>query len=155
MKTGNAPQKTRTFRTPPKRGIADRFEFFRTVFLESGLSYGRSFGSKSGYARDHSGRFYLANASVFTRDRRRVWTGDLDLAIEDDLRGLIAASRRLNRKLFIFRERSEEDLRSAPSEWFTENTVVTVWRGKVVTAGHTTRIHGRLEQILARSSQPR
>lgn len=155
MKIGNVPRRTRTSRTPRKRGADARFEFFRTVFLESGLSYGRSFGSKSGYARDHSGRFYLANASVFTRDRRRVWTGDLDLAIEDDLRGLIAASRRLNRKLFIFRERSEEDLRSAPSEWFTENTVVTVWRGKVVTAGHTTRIHGRLEQILARSSQPR
>ncbi len=111
MKTGNVPKRTRPFRTPRTKGTDDLFEFFRTVFLESGLRYGRSFGSKSGYARDHNVRFYLANASVFTRDRRRVWTGDLDLAMRDDLHGLIAASRRLNRKLFIFRERSEDELR--------------------------------------------
>lgn len=33
-----------------------------------------------------------------------------------------------------------------------ESAVVAVWHGKVVTVGHTNRLHGTLEQIIARSS---
>lgn len=127
-------------------------ECHRSIFLESGLAYGRCFGSKTGYARNHPVRFFVANACVFTRTRECVWRGDLDLAMRADRRGLVVASRRLNRQLFVLREQVRDDLGALPREWLTENALVTVWRGKVVTAGYTRRLHGTLKQLIARSA---
>lgn len=124
----------------------------RTVFLECGLPYGRCFGSKSGYARNNPVRFFVANACIFTRARMCVWRGDLDLATRSDRRGLVSASRRLNRQLFVLREQVRDELRGLPRGWLTVNSLVVVWRGQVTTVGHTRRLHGTLKQIIARST---
>lgn len=128
------------------------FDLYRALFLESGLMYGRSFGSKSSYARNNPVRFYLANARVLTRDRECVWRGDLDLATAADRKGLLSASRLLRRKLYIVREGIEEEMRSLPRTWLADNAVVTAWRGKVATVGYTRLLHGTLKQAIARSS---
>ncbi|AOS44064.1 hypothetical protein Verru16b_01125 [Lacunisphaera limnophila] len=126
--------------------------YHRTVFLECGLPYGRCFGSKSEYARNHPVRFFVANACVFTRTRECVWRGDLDLAMRADRRDLVVASRRLNRQLFVLREQVRDDLGALPRGWLKENALVVVWRGQVTTVGHTRRLHGTLRQIIARST---
>jgi hypothetical protein len=124
----------------------------RAVFLKCSLPYGRCFGSKSGYARNNPVRFFVANACVFTRARVCVWRGDLDLATRSDRRGLVSASRQLNRQLFVLREQSRNDLGALPRGWLKENALVVVWRGQVTTVGHTRRLHGTLKQIVARST---
>jgi hypothetical protein len=128
------------------------FDSYRALFLKSGLMYGRSFGSKSCYARNNPVRFFLANACVLTPDRECVWRGDLDLATAADREGLLNASRLLRRKLYVLREGMEDKTRSLPRTWLTENAVVAVWRGNVATVGYTHCLHGTLEQAIARSS---
>lgn len=123
----------------------------RAVFRECGLPYGRCFGSKSAYARTHALRFFVPNACVFTRAKVCVWRGDLDLAIRSDRRGLVRASRRLNRKLFVLREQMRNEVQALPDRWLSENALVTVWRGKVATVGYTRRLHGTLKEVIARS----
>lgn len=96
MRTAIPHNKTTDSRPLPVGRADDRFEFFRAAFLESGLRYGQSYGSKGDYARNHPVRLFVSNACVFTRNRECVWRGDLDLAARGDRRALLRASARLN-----------------------------------------------------------
>lgn len=120
----------------------------RAVFSECGLVYGKSFGSKSAYAHTHPARFYVANASVFTRDGACVWRGDLDVATASDRDGLIKASRRLRRKFYILREFSWPESQLVPRTWLATAALITVWRGSIAVAGDTKRLRGSLENLM-------
>jgi len=128
----------------------DPLEEHRAVFLQCGMAYGRSYGSKGAYARNHRARFFIANASVFTGNGRCVWRGDLDLAAAADRDGLIHASDRLRRKLHVLREFSWPEQRLVPRAWLAASAVVTVWRGRIQTVGDTKHLHGDLGRIIQR-----
>ena len=90
-----------------------------------GLPLGRHFGSKTDYRSTHPGCRYIPNASIFIRTAR-IWGGDLDLL--HDGRALCSISRLLNRKLFIT---FEQEKRSIPHSWVLDDTVASVWQGRV------------------------
>jgi hypothetical protein len=52
------------------------------AFSACGLSFGRCFGSKSGYRMAHPDHLFVPNANVFAGRRGKVWWGDLDLACD-------------------------------------------------------------------------
>jgi hypothetical protein len=122
----------------------------REIFSQSGLTYGRSFGSKSGYLRANPVQFYVANACVLSRDGRCLWRGDLDLADLYDREALVRASRRLALKLFIFRQEVEKESSFLPHSWLARNAVATVWQGNVETAGSTRALRGTVDNIVER-----
>lgn len=138
----------------------DPLEEHRAVFQQCGMTYGRSYGSKGAYARDHRARFFIANASVFTGNGRCVWRGDLDLADAADRDGLINASEQLRRKLHVLREFSWPEHRLVPRAWLAASAVVVVWRGRIQTVGDTKRLRGSLADVMklsgsAASEMPR
>jgi hypothetical protein len=115
----------------------------RAVFLECGLHYGRCFGSKSNYARTNPGCIFIANACVYSRQQRCVWRGDLDLSDDDDVKGLIRASRLLMRKLYVLREQSWDQIPLSLRDWFIANTIVEIWHGQVTPGGDYRCLGGR------------
>jgi hypothetical protein len=53
------------------------------------------------------------------------------------------------------REQVRDDLGAQPQAWLSENALVAVWRGKVITVGYTCRLHGALKQIIRRPMRSR
>ena len=72
------------------------------VFSDVGLSFGRCFGSKSGYCRMNPGHTFVPNANVFCQRHGKVWWGDLDL--QCDKPALEKAARRLGCRLYVLME---------------------------------------------------
>ena len=72
------------------------------AFKAHGLSFGRCFGSKSGYASARPKAEVIFNANVFTKNRGKVWWGDLDL--ERDKPALEKVARKIRSRLFVVRE---------------------------------------------------
>jgi hypothetical protein len=132
---------------PPRRNTDD---YYRAAFLLCGLPWGRDIGSTSAYTQAHPARFLITNASVITSDRVCVWRGDLDLAVKEDGRSLVSASKLLHRKLHVLREISDREVQSLPYAWLRETAVATVWQGKIQSAGYYRRIYGTVDQIIAR-----
>lgn len=125
-------------------------DYCRAAFLLLGMAWGRNFGSAADYVRHHQKRIFIANACVVVGKRVCVWRGDVDLASTADQRGLISASRLLNRKLHVIRELSDEEIRRLPRGWLPENAVATAWRGRLESAGYFRQLYGSLEQIAER-----
>lgn len=126
----------------------DSSNAYRAIFSSAGLPYGQCFGGKGTDVRRSRATFFVANSSIVTREGLTIWRGDLDLASERVIIALIAVARRLNRALFILREQTNE--RVPPGVWLTENALVRVWRGRVMTIGTTRRMFGSLGEVIAR-----
>ena len=106
------------------------------TFSNAGLSFGRCFGSKSGYSKQVQPNRFVPNAVIFVAPATvgggggKVWHGDLDIL--HDERALVAVSRRLNRKLYILREfDGYVGYEVAPHRVVTRRAIATVWRGRV------------------------
>lgn len=156
--SGAAPRYPRVGQAP--RALNDPTDAHRAVFSDCGLVYGRNFGSKGAYARRHPDRFFVANASVFTRDGRCVWRGDVDLGTASDREGLINASRRLRKALYVLREFSWSEERLVSPKWLAMVAVVAVWRGRIEAVGGTKRLRASLANLMklsgsAASERPR
>jgi len=137
---------------PTKSTPSETPDSYRAAFLDCGLRYGRRFGSKSGYFRENPGCRYVPNACVYMRDRTCAWRGDLDLATQSDVSGLVSASRLLNRKLYVMREQTNDNLRALPMRWMVENALATIWRGQMVAAGHYPQLPTLLDDsVLSRT----
>jgi hypothetical protein len=72
------------------------------VFNQCGLSFGRCFGSKSGYRNAHPGCLFVPNANVFSLKQGKLWWGDLDL--KHDAGALNRVARKLGCQLYVLRE---------------------------------------------------
>ena len=72
------------------------------VFSDVGLSFGRCFGSKSGYRTANPKSIFIPNANVFCQRHGKVWWGDLDL--QSDKPALEKAARRLRCRLYVLME---------------------------------------------------
>ena len=72
------------------------------AFKAHGLSFGRSFGSKSAYAAAHPKAEAIFNANVFTGKQGKVWWGDLDLARDKPV--LEKVARKIRCRLYVVRE---------------------------------------------------
>ena len=74
------------------------------VFSDVGLSFGRCFGSKSGYHTANPKSIFIPNANVFCILHGKVWWGDLDL--QCDKPALEKTAHRLRCRLYVLRERA-------------------------------------------------
>ena len=72
------------------------------IFGKAGLSFGRCFGSKSGYRRANRKAVFIPNGNVFCRTHGKIWWGDLDLNC--DKPALEKVARRLRCRLYVLRE---------------------------------------------------
>ena len=90
--------------TGPQLPVDAEFQphVFDEVFAACGLSYGRCFGSKSGYRASHSGCVFVPNANVFSVRHGKLWWGDLDIAKNGP--ALEKVAHRLRCRLFVVRE---------------------------------------------------
>jgi hypothetical protein len=131
-----------------RRAETTPVDSFRAVFSACGLPYGRCAGSKRAYVRRNPGVFFLANACVVVREGLAVWSGDLDLSSEHDVRALADAGRKLRRVLFVLREQAAA--RVPAGRWLVENAVVRIWQGRVSTTGTVRRMYGSLGEVVAR-----
>ncbi len=129
---------------------AKTFEDYRDLFLDCGLRYGRHFGSKSGYQDNNPGNIFIPNSCVYLRNGTCVWRGDLDLAT-DDCQQLLAASKKMNRMLFVLREQAGYD--HLPAELLARGALLAFWRGEVATIGSGLRWYGTFEQMMRRSRE--
>jgi hypothetical protein len=83
------------------------------VFQRHALSFGRCFGSKSGYRAAHPEGEFIPNANVFSETAGKEWWGDLDLRV--DKPALRAIAKELGRRLYVLHEsdgRFEQALQS-------------------------------------------
>ena len=129
---------------------AKTFEDYRELFLDCGLMYGRHFGSKSGYRENNPGSIFIPNACVYLRNGTCAWRGDLDLA-GDDRQRLLAASQKMNRRLFVLREQAGRD--HLPAQLLAMEAMFVFWRGEVATIGSGVRWYGTFAHLLQRSRE--
>lgn len=139
---------TKQYRDSPmkKRIIPANPPDYRQIFSQCELSYGRNFGSKSGYSKSHPQSIFIPNACVFIRSQRCVWRGDVDLSSEDDVQGLIDAARIINKKLFVLREQTHDSIPPHLKSWFVASAILTVWRGQVTAGGDRRCLRGKFSE---------
>lgn len=126
------------------------FEDYRDLFLDCGLMYGRHYGSKSHYRDNNPGHIFIPNACVYLRNGTCAWRGDLDLAT-DDCQRLLAASKKINRMLFVLREQAGYD--RLPAELLARGALLVFWRDEVATIGLGLRWYGTFEHMMKRSRE--